>query len=116
MPFIEKYVKSDGTVVRSHYRWAPGARREMTIVAAVAVAVVAFGHNGGQAAQDTEPRKAPGQYPVLFSENSGRSPRGAEPRPTVSYPIKFDSPKVMVKRPAPAVSYPIDFSTLGSSR
>ncbi|MFD6297229.1 hypothetical protein ACFWFU_20710 [Streptomyces sp. NPDC060235] len=109
-------MKSDGTVVRSHYRWAAGARREMTIVAAVAVAVVAFGHNGGQAAQDSKPQKAPGQYPVLFSENSGRSPRGSEPRPTVSYPIKFDSPKVKVKRPAPTVSYPIDFSTLGSSR
>ncbi|MET7746018.1 hypothetical protein [Streptomyces sp. NPDC005385] len=116
MPLIEKYVKSDGTVVRSHYRWAPGARREMTIITAVALAAMAFGHNGGPAVQDTEPRKAPGQYPVLFSENSGHAPRGAEPHPTVSYPIKFDSPKAQVKQPAPTVSYPIDFSTLGSSR
>lgn len=116
MPYIEKYVKSDGTVVRGHYRWAEGARREMAIVTVVALAAVAFGHNGGQAAQDSGPRKSRGQDPVVFSESGGRAPRGAEPRPTVSYPIKFDTPKTTVKRPTPTVSYPIDFSALGSGR
>ncbi|MFF0190796.1 hypothetical protein [Streptomyces sp. NPDC005244] len=116
MPFIQKYVRSDGTPVRAHYRWAQGARREMTIIAFAALAAVSFGHNGGQAAQNSGPQKAPAQYPILFSENVGRAPRGVEPRPTVSYPIKFDTPKPTVKRPTPTVSYPIDFSTLGSGR
>ncbi|MCX4581425.1 hypothetical protein OHB41_51700 [Streptomyces sp. NBC_01571] len=88
----------------------------MTILACVTLAVVAFGHNGGQAAQDTGPQKSPGHYPVTSNQSTGHAPRVAQPRPTVSYPIKFNTAKTKRKRPAPAVSYPIDFSTLGSSR
>ncbi|MBD9724189.1 hypothetical protein [Streptomyces caniscabiei] len=34
MPIARPYVRSDGTPVRGHSRWAPGARREVTLFAA----------------------------------------------------------------------------------
>jgi hypothetical protein len=88
----------------------------MTIFTAVALAVVAFGHNGSQTPRNTSPQNSPGQYPVLFNQGTGHTPRRTEPHPTVSYPIKFDTPKRTVTRPKSAVSYPIDLSTLGSDR
>jgi hypothetical protein len=46
MPLVRPYVRSDGTPVRGHFRWAPGARREMTIFAVFGLAVLGFGHCG----------------------------------------------------------------------
>lgn len=88
----------------------------MTILAGVALAVVAFGHNGSQPPPDTGPRKSNSRYPVILNQSTGHAPREAEPRPTVSYPIKFHTTKTKPKKPAPAVSYPIDFSTFSSNR
>lgn len=69
MPWVRPYVRSDGTPVRGHSRWAAGARRETTIFAVVALAVVGFGNGNAPA-------------------SGGASPR---PQSTVHYPIKFDT-------------------------
>ena len=44
VPYIQPYTKADGTYVRGHFRWAAGARREMAIVAVVAVAILGIGN------------------------------------------------------------------------
>lgn len=94
MPWVRDYVRSDGTPVRGHSRWAPGARREMTILAIVALAVVGMG-GGGTAA------------------GSGSTPR---PQSTVRYPIQLESVKTVKQRPQPTVSYPIPWERPGSGR
>lgn len=89
MPWVRPYVRSDGTPVRGHSRWAPGARREMTVLAVIGLAVVGFGNGNASGAADT------------------RTPR---PQPTTSYPIRFDNaPNLRIKKPEPTVSYPIRF-------
>lgn len=96
MPWVRPYVRSDGTPVSGYSRWAPGARREMTIMAVVALAVMGLGDGTAPA-------------------SSGRSPR---PQSTVHYPIKFattDTRKGM-QRPRPTVSYPIRFPSQGGDR
>lgn len=87
MPWVRPYVRSDGTPVRGHSRWAPGARREAMILSVVALAVVGLGNSNVSAAK---------------GEGTPR------PQPTVSYPIRFDNiPPVRVPKPHPTVSYPI---------
>jgi hypothetical protein len=83
LPWVRGYVRSDGTPVRGYSRWASGARREMGILAGVALAVVVLGNSGAA------------------------SGSGTGPQPTVRYPIKFDTPTSKVTRPQPTVSYPI---------
>lgn len=96
MPWIRDYVRSDGTPVRGHSRWAPGARREMTIFAGFALAVVALG-NGNAAAG-----------------SGGTAPR---PQSTVQYPIRFDdAPPARIQQPRPTVSYPIRFPQTEQNR
>lgn len=119
MPWIEEYERADGTWVRAHYRWAAGARREMAVLAVVALAVVGIGNGGVQVGttDGTAPRpQSTVQYPIRFEQTTTREGDGAQPRPTVSYPIKFDTPKTAPAVPRPTVSYPIDFSTMGSGR
>lgn len=119
MPWIEEYERADGTRVRAHYRWAAGARREMAVLAVVALAVVGIGNGGVQVgtADGTAPRpQSTVQYPIRFEQTTTREGDGAQPRPTVSYPIKFDTPKTAPAVPRPTVSYPIDFSTMASGR
>ncbi|RMB79499.1 hypothetical protein CTZ28_45270 [Streptomyces shenzhenensis] len=91
MPWIRPYVRSDGTPVRGHSRWAPGARREMTIFALVALAAVGLGNGNATAGggQSPSPRSTV-KYPIRF--DTVPAPR-VEPQPTVSYPIRFPSPK-----------------------
>lgn len=122
MPFVRSYVRSDGTPVRGHSRWAPGARRELTVFALVAVAVVGLGHSDGTAGGTASPRWKPGEgaaapSPLRFDQSSGRAAPGRSvPRPTVSYPIRLPTPTSRPAAPAPTVSYPIDFSTPGGGR
>lgn len=85
MPWVRPYVRSDGTPVRGHSRWAPGARREMTILAVVALAVVGMGSGGASTGGGTTP----------------------QPQSTVRYPIKFSTSTTVKKQPQPTVSYPI---------
>lgn len=122
MPFVRSYVRSDGTPVRGHFRWAPGARRELTIFVLVAVAVVGFGNSNGQAGDAAGSRSKPGEgpavaYPLRFDQSPGQAAaRMSVPRPTVSYPVKFDAPARKPAPPTPTVSYPSDLSILGGGR
>lgn len=91
MPWVRSYVRSDGTPVRGHTRWAPGARREMTIFGTVAPAIVALSNGGFSGAADEEgprPQSTVVRYPVRFDD--APPPRAQKPRPTVSYPIRWE--------------------------
>lgn len=99
MPVIEAYEKSDGTVVRRHFRLPAGARRETALLGMIAAGVLIVGNS------NTAGAGAP----------SGEQ-RLPQPGATVVYPIKrpgWDTPTV---RPTPTVSYPIVFPSSGSSR
>ncbi len=86
MPRVRSYVRSDGTPVRAHSRWAPGARRETMIFSVVALAVIGLGNSN-------------------ISTGDGKTPR---PQTTVEYPIRFgDAPMARAPQPRPTVSYPI---------
>ncbi len=86
MPWVRPYVRFDGTPVRGHVRWAPGAKRETVVFAVVALAVV-----------------GPGTSDISAGE--GSTPR---PHSTVQYPIRWDhAPAAGVPQSRPAVSYPI---------
>ncbi|MEU1185198.1 hypothetical protein ABZ464_47855 [Streptomyces sp. NPDC005820] len=115
MPFVRPYLRSDGTPVRGHSRWAPGARREMTIVAAVGLAVLGFGNVQTATGTDTTQPHPSVTYPVRF-DRVPSAPRTAVPRPSVSYPVRFDTPTAKQAKPVPSVSYPIDLSALGGGR
>ncbi|AWE54371.1 hypothetical protein DC008_35145 [Streptomyces nigra] len=95
MPWVRDYVRSDGTPVRGHSRWAPGARRELTVLAVIALAVVGMGGGGG-----------------------GASGGGSAPRPqsTVRYPVKFENTTTVKHRPQPTVSYPIPWERSDGDR
>ncbi|ANP51401.1 hypothetical protein J2Z21_002800 [Streptomyces griseochromogenes] len=117
MPFVRPYVRADGTQVRGHVRWAPGARREMTILAVFGLVVLGFGHAGGRNENGAGPQPRPTvSYPIRFDQITPHAPRGAEPRPTVSYPVKFGTPMQRKAAPTPSVSYPIGFSAMGGGR
>jgi hypothetical protein len=93
MPWVRDYVRSDGTPVKGHSRWAPGARREVTIFAGFALAVVALGNGNASAGSGGEvPRpQSTVQYPIRF--DIAPPPQIQQPRPTVSYPVRFPSPE-----------------------
>lgn len=121
MPIVRPYVRSDGTPVSGHSRWAPGARRELTIFTMVALAVVGFGNSNQGAGETTGPVVKPGDglavtHPIRFDHGGQAAPRRSVPQPTVSYPIKFRTPKRKPAPPTPTVSYPIDLSTLEAGR
>ncbi|GAA1267010.1 hypothetical protein GCM10009646_63220 [Streptomyces aureus] len=71
---VREYVRADGTKVWAHSRWAAGARREMSVLAAIAPVVVGFAGTTGSGSADGSTKKVP-------------RPR---PTPTVSYPIPWD--------------------------
>ncbi len=89
MPLVRSYVRSDGTPVRSHWRWAPGAKRETMIFGVVALAVVGLGNGNVSAGSGETPRpKTTVQYPIRFDDVP--TARAPQPRPTVSYPIRWE--------------------------
>ncbi|WP_119581027.1 hypothetical protein [Streptomyces europaeiscabiei] len=116
MPFVRPYVRSDGTPVRGHSRWAPGARREMTIFAVVGLAVLGIGNASTTTEADSTSPEPPVTYPILFEHSTNSAPKTAVPRPTASYPVKFDMPALQQAAPTPSVSYPIDLSALAGER
>ncbi|MEU2772478.1 hypothetical protein ABZ646_06015 [Streptomyces sp. NPDC007162] len=65
----------------------------MTIVALFGLAVLGFGN--AQTANGTS---------------------STQPNPSVTYPIRFDTPAAQRTVPTPSVSYPIDLSALGGER
>jgi hypothetical protein len=91
---VSGYERADGTKVRPHSRWAPGARGEMFKAALFALAVLAIGGGAGTAATSggdgSGELPKPGStvvYPVVFPDWDQPAPR---PTPTVSYPIPWD--------------------------
>ena len=116
MPFVRPYMRSDGTPVRGHTRWAPGARRELTIFAFAALVVLGYG--GSADAGDTSVTRPRPQvsYPVRYDGGGAGEQGRALPSPTVSYPIRFNTPTTHQVVPTPTVSYPVDFSRTGSGR
>ncbi|HEY8986399.1 MAG TPA: hypothetical protein VIU15_43355 [Streptomyces sp.] len=115
MPFVRPYVRSDGTPVRGHTRWAPGARREMTIFAVFGLAVLGFGNTSTADGTKSQLPAPSVTYPIRFDHTTNDAPQAALPHPTVSYPIRFETPSRTAK-PTPSVSYPIDLSALGGGR
>ncbi|WP_328443433.1 hypothetical protein OG780_44135 [Streptomyces sp. NBC_00386] len=116
MPFVRPYMRSDGTPVRGHSRWAPGARREMTVFAVFGPAVLGFGHTSATERPGSVSPTPSVTYPIRFDDIPHNAPRVAVPHPTVSYPITFDTPAPRKAAPAPSVSYPIDLAALGGGR
>jgi hypothetical protein len=89
MPWVRSYVRSDGTQVRGHSRWAPGARREVMIFSVVALAVVGLGNGNVSAGGEGTPRpQSTVRYPIRFDNAPARP--APKPRPTVSYPIRWE--------------------------
>jgi hypothetical protein len=89
MPWVRPYVRSDGTPVRGHSRWAPGARRETMLFGVVALVVVGLGNSNASAGGEGTPRpQSTVQYPIRF--DNAPAARAPKPRPTVSYPIRWE--------------------------
>ncbi|MFD3518475.1 hypothetical protein [Streptomyces sp. NPDC058657] len=90
---VSEYERADGTVVRAHTRWAPGARRELGILVAVAAVVVFF---------------AMGSTKTPAGTNTGTGTRTATPAPlsTGVYPVKLPVWKAP-PQPSSTVTYPI---------
>lgn len=117
MSFVRPYVRSDGTPVRGHSRWAPGARREMTVFAAFGLAVLGLGHTSTADGTDGVSPTPAVTYPIRFDDVLPRNARRvAVPRPTVSYPITFDTPASAQGAARPSASYPIDLAAPGGGR
>ncbi|GAB1340791.1 hypothetical protein ACE1SV_73810 [Streptomyces sp. E-15] len=89
---VREYERADGTKVRAHSRWYPGARREMTIVAVIALVVLGFGNSGSGSGS---------------ADGGGGDKRLPRPQRTGVYPVHFPGWKKPAPRPTPTVSYPI---------
>ncbi|MFB8000116.1 hypothetical protein ACFC4G_46035 [Streptomyces sp. NPDC056002] len=92
MVHVREYFRADGTRVRAHSRWAAGGRREMSVLAVIALVVVGFAGTTGSGSADGPSKQRPGPqstavYPVKFRDWDRPRPR---PTPTVSYPIPWD--------------------------
>lgn len=90
---VKQYVRADGTKVKAHSRWAAGARREMSVLAIIALVVGFSGASGagsadGSGSEVPRPRST-AVYPVKFPGWHNPAPR-PRPTPSVSYPIPWD--------------------------
>lgn len=89
MPWVEEHERG-GRKVRRYFRWAPGARRDISVLVLLGIAIAGYSGAPGTAGGSTGqvPRtKSTVHYPVRFPGWDNPTPR---PRPTVSYPIRFD--------------------------
>jgi hypothetical protein len=90
MPWVEEHERG-GTKVRRYFRWAPGARRDLSVLVLLGIAVAGYGGttgaSGGGSSGPTPRPRSTAAYPVHFE--GWDIPKPA-PRPTVSYPIRFD--------------------------
>jgi hypothetical protein len=122
MPFVRPYVRSDGTPVRGHSRWAPGARREMTIAAIFCLAVLGLGNahsateipgvmsRGYMGPELLRLLSLRRHHAKIISNGTSTTP----PNPSVTYPIRIEHSTNSAPRtaaPRPSVSYPIRFDT-----
>lgn len=86
MPWVEGHERG-GTKVRWYFRWAPGARRDVSILVVLGIAMAGYGGRRGAAGSDS-PEPAPtATYPVRFEGWDDAKPA---PQPTVTYPVRFD--------------------------
>ncbi|MFK0197776.1 hypothetical protein [Streptomyces lavendulae] len=98
MPWINGYVRSDGTPVKGHVRLPAGARRETTLLGLFVTGGLILG-NGTTTA------------------GAGTGTELPRPQPTVVYPIKWPAREKQTQpRPTPTVSYPIVFPGTGNGR
>ncbi|GGN47663.1 hypothetical protein [Streptomyces fuscichromogenes] len=94
MVAVREYERADGTKVRAHTRWYPGARNEMFKAAVFVVAVIAIGGGTG----------GNGKAGTASTDGSGKAPK---PVSTAVYPVHFPGWDKPAPRPSPTVSYPI---------
>ncbi|KJY47447.1 hypothetical protein VR46_03430 [Streptomyces sp. NRRL S-444] len=100
MPWINGYVRSDGTPVRGHIRLPVGARRETTLLGLFVIGAFVLG--GGT---------------TTAGAGAGTGQELPRPQSTVVYPIKWPAwEKQTQPQPTPTVSYPIVFPSTGSGR
>ncbi|MFF9213981.1 MULTISPECIES: hypothetical protein [unclassified Streptomyces] len=86
----------------------------MTIFALFGLAVFGIGNNATVNTADNAPPRPTVTYPIRFDTHPApNTTTNAVPHPTVSYPIKFPTPKQRRVTPTPTVSYPIDLAALG---
>lgn len=88
MPWVEEHERG-GTKVRRYFRWAPGARRDLSVLVLLGIAVAGYGGTSGASGRgDSQPApRSRDTYPVRFEGPEDPKPA---PRPTVSYPIRFE--------------------------
>ncbi|GAA3280210.1 hypothetical protein ACFXB4_24060 [Streptomyces lavendulae] len=102
MPWINGYVRSDGTPVKGHVRLPAGARRETTLLGLFVIGGLILGNGTTTAGAGT---------------GTGTGTELPRPQPTVVYPIKWPAwEKQTQPRPTPTVSYPIVFPGTGNGR
>ncbi|MFB7148799.1 MULTISPECIES: hypothetical protein [Streptomyces] len=100
MPWINDYVRSDGTPVKGHSRLPAGARRETALLGLIVAGVIVFG-NGTTTA----------------GAGAGSGQELPRPESTVVYPIKWPAwENHQAPLPQPTVSYPIVFPSTGGNR
>ena len=89
MSWVEEHERG-GTKVRRYFRWAPGAKRDLSILVLLGIVVAGYGSAGGSAGE-------------------GNSGSGSRPAPTAAYPVHFEGWEDPKPAPQPTVSYPIKF-------
>ena len=82
-------------------RWAPGARREVTLFVAIGFAVLVIGNASTATEGDGKSPDSSVTYPIRFENSTSGAPQTAAPRPTVSYPVKLDMPALRRSAPTP---------------
>ncbi|NMI63174.1 hypothetical protein [Streptomyces sp. RLA2-12] len=95
MVAVGEYERADGTKVKAHTRWAPGARNEMFKAVLFVLAVFAIGGGAttaattsGSSSSEIPKPKSTVVYPIRFQEQDTKP--ASRPTPTVSYPIPWD--------------------------
>ncbi len=91
MPWVQEYVKADGTQVRAHWRSAAGSGTGVLVFGLILLAAAGYhGHTPADAGQTGPTPARTVHYPITFAPVAGH-PQHAVPRSTVSYPIRFPS-------------------------
>ncbi len=70
MPQIAQYTKKDGTEVRAHDRWAPGARTQLASLIVVGMVVLGAG-NGQVEIEKAGEREPGGERPRVSAPAAG---------------------------------------------
>ncbi|RSS45833.1 hypothetical protein EF912_28030 [Streptomyces sp. WAC07061] len=116
MPWINAYVKSDGTKVSSYFRLPPGARRETALLGLIVAGVFIFGNGTTTAGAGAGAGTDAGQGSPQI-QNQNQTQTQPVPASTPVYPIRWPAwENLPAPRPEPTVSYPIVFPSPVSGR